>query len=117
MLYKNKENKMLKTLKTAIESRTPVKFHYIKPGKDPGERIGNPHAIYIGETPEGEKSTKVDMVQTGGVSDSQKPFPSWRTFDINELTNIVLSESSTPFEIHHFYNPTSERYDSVVKKV
>ena len=108
---------MLATLKSAIESRTPISFHYIKPEKDPGERIGNPHAIYIGETPEGEKSTKVDIVQTDGVSDSQTPFPSWRTFDLNELSEIALTESGTPFTPHHYYNPTSERYDSVIKKV
>lgn len=107
---------MLDTLKSAIESRTPISFHYLKPEKDPGERIGNPHAIYIGTT-KGVKSTKIDMVQTGGVSDSQKPFPSWRTFDITELSEIALTENNDPFSPHSIYNPTSKRYDSVIKKI
>lgn len=110
---------MLSALKSAIESRVPISFHQIKAGKDPGERIGNPHAIYIGKTSEGVTTTMIDIAQTGGVSDSQKqnPFPSFRTFYINELSNVALKECTELFEQHHAYNPTSKRYDSVIIKV
>ena len=58
-----------KSLSAAINSRTPIKFSYPKPGKVEGERIGNPHAVYLYTDKDGIVSTKIHIWQTEGVSD------------------------------------------------
>ena len=82
----------LDTLIQAIEELKPISFEYNKPGKTPGMRTGNPHAIYIFTAQSGKQSTKVHIVQTDGVSDSkdENPFPDFRTFNIENLSEVKI---------------------------
>ena len=112
----------LETLISAIDMRTSISFEYNKEGKVKGERIGNTYAIYILTAKNtGVKSTKVDIVQTDGVSDTKdtKPFPDFRMFNIEDLSNVKLfgvKESyAPPFDSK--YKPESERYKDVIAKV
>jgi hypothetical protein len=110
----------LDILITAIKSRMPISFEYNKPGKTPGQRIGNPHAVFIFTSKAGVKSTKVHIVQTEGVSDSkdEKPFPDFRMFNIEDLSSIITLEVSSKFEPYYEkYNPEWEGYKDVIEKV
>jgi hypothetical protein len=81
----------LKLLIAAIKSRSPVSFHYNKTGKTPGLRIGNPHAAFILQRKDGTESTKIDIVQTAGVSDTEPPaFPEWRRFDLAAISRVIV---------------------------
>jgi len=96
----------LELLVHAIKSRTPISFEYNKADKTPGLRIGNAHAAFIMRRKDGTESTKVDIVQTAGVSDTDPPvFPEWRMFDLTEISNIVLREQEAPFPIDPGYKP------------
>lgn len=111
---------ILDTLILAIKSRKPVSFEYNKAGKVAGIRIGNPHAVFIFTSKAGAKSTKIHLVQTDGVSDSSdlSPFPDFRTFNIEELSNMTVLEDSLVFEPHYEkYNPEWEGYRDVIEKV
>lgn len=66
---------------------------------------------------DGSESTKVHIVQTGGVSDSGQEFPSFRMFDLTELSNVQINSPSVKFDIDKGYNPTSEMYNFVLAKV
>jgi len=101
----------------AINSRKVISFNYTKAGKIQGVRIGNPHALYVFTTKAGERSTKLDIVQTGGVSDSQneKPLPSWRMFDMSDIDNVTLLNEN--FSVNADYNSNSDRYQSVIAKI
>ena len=107
----------LEILKEAIKKRAPISFEYNKPGKIFGLRLGNPHAVYIMRKKDGSETTKVDIVQTDGVSDSGQEFPSFRMFDLKELSNIKIETENTPFEISEQYKPESDRYKYVIAKV
>ena len=107
----------LELLKEAIEKRIPISFQYNKAGKTRGVRIGNPHAVFVMRKLDGTNSTKVHIVQSGGVSDSRQDFPSFRMFDILELGAIELMISDSPFDIGDGYNPTWEGYKFVISKV
>lgn len=100
----------------AIQKRHPVKFTYNRPGKTPGIRIGNAHAIYEYVTKAGLKSIKVDIAQTGGVSDSQEPFPSFRMFDLVDL-NVHDIDTNAVFQTHPDYNPEGNRYVNCIEKI
>ena len=66
------------------------------------------------------KSTKIHLVQTDGVSDSklEKPFPDFRTFNIEELTDIKILEDLESFETFiEKYNPLWEGYKETLEKV
>lgn len=111
---------ILDTLIVAIKSRKPVSFEYNKPGKVAGIRIGNPHAVFIFTSKAGATSTKIHLVQTDGVSDSVdlSPFPDFRMFNIEELSNMVVIEDSPVFEPYYEkYNPEWEGYKDVLEKV
>ncbi|MGV3459049.1 MAG: hypothetical protein ACO1N9_01205 [Flavobacterium sp.] len=102
----------------AIKNRNTVSFKYNKVGKIAGERFGQPHAVFIMTTKGGVKSTKVHLVQTHGVSDSKdiNPFPDFRMFNIEELSEIIIQ--STTFDTHHHkYNPEWEGYCDVIEKI
>ncbi|NLX53141.1 MAG: WYL domain-containing protein [Deltaproteobacteria bacterium] len=105
-----------KTIQTAIEQRRSIIFEYIKPGKVRGKRIGNPHAIFVMHLKDGSRSTKVHIFQTGGVSDSRN-LPDFRTFDLEDITNVTYSEDDKPFEISSKYNPNWEGYKDVIVKI
>ena len=107
----------LDKLNEARQYRRPINFTYTKPDKAPGIRIGNPHAVFVLISKAGVRSTKVHIAQTSGVSDSQKPFPSFRMFDIAELSILSIIEQDTPFAIHADYNPSWEGYSEVICKV
>lgn len=101
----------------AIQNRNAIHFTYNKPDKTPGVRIGNPHAVFIHMSKAGVRSTKVHIAQTSGVSDSQKPFPSFRIFDVDDLTIQKVIEQGAPFSIHPDYNPNWEGYSEAISKV
>ncbi len=107
----------LQNLKAAIESQKPISFTYNKPGKTPGQRIGNPHAVWVMRKIDGSESTKVHVVQTGGVSDSGQELPSFRMFDLGVLADVEVLSDSKPFEISDQYNPEWEKYTFVIAKV
>ena len=104
----------------AIKTRKPVSFEYNKPGKTQGVRIGNPHAVFILTSKVGEKSTKIHIVQTFGVSDTreEKPFPDFRMFNIEHLSNLLLLNEHPDFEPYHEkYNPEWEGYRDIIEKI
>lgn len=123
----------IEKLTTAIENRKPITFEYNKEGKTAGKRKGNPHALYIFEykDPNKESKIKLDLVQTGGVSDSreEKPFPDFRQFFITDLSNIEVLENESDFEplyeklneetgeMEKRYNPESDYYKNPLAKV
>lgn len=107
----------LDMLREAILHRRPILFNYIKAGKTPGIRIGNPHAVFIYISKAGVKSTKVHIAQTGGVSDSQTPFPSFRIFDIEDLTIQEVVEESEPFPVHTDFNPSWDGYSNTIATI
>jgi hypothetical protein len=110
----------LELLIKSVETRKPISFEYNKPEKTPGERIGNVHAIFIFTAKSGKQSTKLHVVQTGGVSDSKdaKPFPDFRMFNIEDVSNVKILADEPPFEIfHEKYNPEWEGYENPLAKV
>jgi hypothetical protein len=107
----------LTVLKKAIQERKSISFEYNKEGKVPGQRIGNPHAVFILRRLDETESTKVHIVQTEGVTDSVPNFPEFRTFDISELSGVEIIESKTPFPINDKYKPESDMYRYVIAKV
>jgi len=94
-----------------------VSFEYNKQGKTPGLRVGNPHAVFIMRRKDGTESTKVHIVQVGGVSDSGQEFPSFRMFDLSELSDVEIDQSEGGFEISDDYNPEWSGYEFVIAKV
>ncbi|MBW8687748.1 WYL domain-containing protein [Chitinophaga rhizophila] len=113
---------VLDILAKAIKNRHQISFQYNKEGKTVGKRIGNPYAIFIFTAKNTRiQSTKVHIVQTSGVSDSAeiKPFPSFRTYNIEELSEVQvlgqLPQFTQPF--HESYNPEWDGYKDVIAKV
>jgi hypothetical protein len=107
----------LSELKRAISAKMPVSFTYDKPGKTPGQRIGNPHVIFIMRKNDGIESTKVHIVQTDGVSDSGQDFPSFRMFNLEDLGEVMMIESGGKFDISDKYNAESDMYKFVICKI
>lgn len=105
------------SLKAAIESQKPISFTYNKPGKTLGQRIGNPHAVWVMRRKDGTESIKVHVVQTGGVSDSAQELPSFRMFDLGELGNVLVLSDSKQFEVSDQYNPEWVGYTFVIAKI
>jgi len=110
----------LDLLTEAIEKRKPISFEYNKVGKTPGTRIGNVHVVFIFTAKNGAQSTKVHIVQTAGISDSkdEKFFPDFGTFNIEELSNIIVLENELCFEpFYEKYNPEWDGYNNPIAKV
>lgn len=108
----------LKLLVAAITSRSPVSFHYDKAGKIPGLRIGNPHAAFVLQRKDGTESTKIDIVQTAGVSDTEPPvFPEWRRFDLAAISRVILRKEEGPFRIDPRYKPDADSYRFAIAQV
>lgn len=107
----------LQLLKKAIQERKPISFEYNKAGKVSGKRIGNPHAVFIMRKKDNTESTKVHIVQTDGVTDSEPSFPDFRMFDILEISNIMIIEDACKFDIDDKYNPNWDGYKNVIAKV
>ena len=106
----------LDILKEAIEQKAPISFEYNKQGKVEGVRVGNPHAVFIMRRKDGTESTKVHIYQTDGVSDSGQVLPSFRMFDLEEITNVKILELSA-FEIAEQYNPEWDGYKFTIARV
>lgn len=108
----------LELLKKAIELQKPISFKYNKEGKIAGERIGNTHAVFIFTKKSGDQDTKVHIVQTGGVSDTEpNNFPEFRMFNILELSDIEVLENKEKFTINEKYNPEWDGYENVIAKI
>lgn len=112
----------LEVLIEAIESIKPISFEYNKEGKVKGERFGHPYAVFIFTAKNsGIQSTKVHIVQTGGVSDSKdiNEFPSFRMYNIEELASVCILQSEKsfgpPYDLK--YNPEWEGYKDVIAKI
>jgi len=103
----------LQIIKDAIEARKPISFQYNKPGKTPGQRIGNPHAVWVMRKKDGSESTKVHVVQTEGVSDSGQELPSFRMFDLEVISEVKLLGGDLKFDISEQYNPEWDGYTFV----
>jgi|SRR3989304_7447289 len=109
----------LEILIKAINNRLPISFEYSKKGII-SKRIGNPYVVYIFVSKAGEESTKVDIVQTKGDSDSGKSFPSFRSFlNIEDIINLKILEDQPSFDppFHDDYAPNSDRYKNPIAKV
>ena len=107
----------LEVLKMAISRRRTVTFQYNKQGKTPGHRTGNPHAVFVLRRKDGTESTKVHIVQTGGVTDGGQEFPSFRMFDLDELSDVKVVSTGAQFDIAEDYNPEWAGYEFVIAKV
>lgn len=101
----------LKILKQAIELQQNISFNY----KNERERIGNPHAIYNSMNKDGIESMKVDIEQTSGYSSSKTPFPSFRGFNMKDITDVRLLDDK--FKKSNDYNSTSNRYNNAIIKL
>ncbi len=109
----------LEVLIKAINNRLPISFEYNKNGEI-SKRIGNPYVVYIFVSRAGEESTKVDVVQTAGDSDSGIPFPSFRSFrNIEDIINLKILENQSSFgpPFHSDYVPNSDRYKNPIAKI
>lgn len=115
----------LETLIHAIENKLPISFEYNKEDKKKGKRFGNPYAVFI-YTAKNTKiqSTKVHILQNGGVSDSKTEAelendPEFRMFNIEELSNVSIQTDKQAFgtPYHENYNPEWEGYKDVIAKI
>ncbi|MDB5133781.1 MAG: hypothetical protein JWP37_384 [Mucilaginibacter sp.] len=112
----------LEVLKQAITSRNHISFEYNKEGKVQGVRIGHPYAVFIFTAKNTNiQSTKVHIVQIDGVSDSKegKPFPSFRMYNIEDLSNVfvLLEKGAFAPPYHENYNSEWDGYKDVIMKV
>ena len=98
---------VLSVIEQAIRSRTPIRFQYIREGKDPGARMGHPHAVFLRRLKAGGEHVYLHLWQTGGVTDSGEALPSWRQFLLNDISDPVLDQGDRPFPIATGYNPVS----------
>lgn len=112
-------NMVLNLLVEAINSRKVIRYEYNKPGEPSGERIGHTYAVFMFTSKADVTSTKVHIVQVSGVSKSGKPFPSFRMYNIEELTNVRMLDHLPVFgdTLHPDYNPESDMYIDVIAKI
>ncbi len=96
----------LEALKKAIPGRIPITFRYVREGKDPGNRKGDPHAVFIMRLKSGDEQVYAHIVQSEGVTDSGQTLPSWRQFFMNDIVDVELHPDEAPFKIDDKYNPT-----------
>jgi len=109
----------LELLTKAIQEKRKISFEYNKPGQTQGVRIGDPYAIFIYTAKNTRiQSTKVHIVQTGGDSNSKEehPFPSFRMYNIEDISNLELLEDSYE-PVNKDYNPDWDGYSDVIIKV
>jgi hypothetical protein len=107
----------LDTLREAIKRKSTITFEYNTKDKIVGRRVGNPHAVFIQRRDDGTESTKVHIFQTDGVSDSSQNLPDFRTFDLTELSNVLIIESEMEFQVSNKYNPEWSGYKFTIAKV
>ena len=99
---------MEEVITQAIELRKPVRFRYVKEGKNPGVRIGNPHALFVHPS---TRNLQVEMYQTDGVSDSDlnEGLP-WRKFLVEFFKDAEVLSEVPDFLVGEGYNPDSFLY-------
>jgi len=113
----------LKVIEEVITTRTPISFEYVRERKTPGDRIGNPHAVYLRKLQSGEKKVYLDVWQTGGVTDSRKgdskkgELPGWTTCFLDDVVNIELKADEAPFDITTNYNPHADKFKFAIAKI
>jgi len=107
----------LDAIRTAIKQRKPISFEYNKLHKTPGKRIGNPHAVWVMRKKDGTESTKIHVVQVAGVTDSGQEFPSFRMFDLSEISMVQILADSPEFQPDPKYNPEWDGYTFVIAKI
>lgn len=115
----------LEILIQAIQNRLPISFEYNKPDKMKGKRFGHPYAVFIYTAKNAKiQSTKVHILQNGGVSDSKTEIelsndPEFRMFNIEELSNVSIDKNKPPFlePYNEKYNAEWDGYKDVIAKV
>ena len=109
----------LENLKEVIVNRQSISFEYIKENKIRGKRTGNPHAVFPLKSKNGERSIKVHIFQTDGVSDSkdENPLPEFRMFDLDYISGVSLIEGVASFTPSDKYNPSWEGYAEAIVKI
>lgn len=117
----NRYSMSLQIITDAINTRKVIRYQYNKVGEPSGERIGHPYAVFIFTSKAGAISTKVHIVQTDGDSKSviENPFPSFRMYNIEDLTNVRILENIPSFgePFHELYRPESPMYIDVIVKI
>jgi len=107
----------LDVLTEAIRDRRVIRYRYSKPDEPPGYRTGHPYAVFIYTDTKGIVSTKVHIVQTDGVSKSNKPFPSFRTHNLDGISEVKILDELFGEPYHQDYNPEWEKYIDVIIKI
>lgn len=114
-------NDTINLLKLAIKQKSPISFRYTLPGKNPGHRVGNPHALFFKDSFRRDEEIKVDLYQTSGVSDSEdrngSNLPGWRLFRVDYMEDIKILDLPTSFSIAPGYNSNSDRYLYSIEKI
>lgn len=83
-----------------------------------GWRIGNPHAVFVATKKNWEYDTKVHIVQTGWVSDSEtNKFPEFRLFNVDEISNIEIIHNNPQFTVDERYNSEWDWYKDFIVKI
>ena len=101
----------IETIKEAITLKKAIIFEYNKEGKVKGDRIGNPHAIFIHIS---TRNITVDIYQIGGVTDGNDNFPKWGQFLIDHIENVRIINKN--FDLADGYNPISPKYKELIIK-
>ena len=97
-------------LEQAIREQRIISFNYLKPGKEQGIRVGNPHALYVSKKGE----ILCDVYQTSGATD-EYDLPSWRQFTIDNLGNVNFTDRV--FSVASGYNTYSSRYSNCIVRI
>lgn len=92
-------------LTTAIATRTPVSFHYLRPGKIAGLRTGNPHLLFKRRLRFAPDEVHLLLWQTDGVTGPGVELPGWRQFLVEDLGEVTLLPAAAPFEVADGYDP------------
>jgi len=101
-------NSIFKKIRKAIEEKKQIKFRYEKPDDDKwGERIGNPHTIFISNNTDLGDHKKIDLVQISGVGSNDPNRLKQYVFDY--IKDVEMLE--TTFEINQHYNPNAPSYE------
>lgn len=101
----------------AIEAQMPISFTCNNPEKTSGQRIGNPHAVWVLRKKDGAESTKVHVFQTDGAYDIGQELPSFRIFDLSEIDHVVMLDNHPQFDPAPEYNPEWSGYTFVITMV
>jgi len=101
------------TIRQAIKERKPIIFEY-DDGLD-GERIGNPHIIFMHKLKSGKVSVYLHLWQTEGVSKSN--VPDWKTHLCDKIKSARIIHTAPQFTIAEGYNEESPMYEIVIEKV